>query len=342
MGPFEELNYEPKPTNEFVIEVLDHIKPHFLEKMFNITHKRSFMSRENTHVFEIEHFDKVQKLLEHKPEIVAIHQQFQHKRFKRGDADYFTDPLFHNQWHLYDPIQHNDLSVETAWKLGFLGSGILISIVDDGLNYRSADILSKFVSEASYDFGENDNDPTPFDWDVHGSECGNTATGNADNGFCGVGVAPNALVAGVRLLVGDPTDSQEAEALNYRNDIVDIYSSSWGPYDDGRRLEGPGPYTMSAFENGVRNGRNGKGTIFTWAGGNGKTSNDNCNYDGFANLRYTIAVGATGRDGKQAYYSENCAALVVVAPSSDRSNYIVTSAKVDSCTTNFGGTSAAW
>jgi hypothetical protein len=32
----------------------------------------------------------------------------------------------------------------------------------------------------------------------------------------------------------------EADALSHASDYIDIYSSSWGPDDDGRTVEGPG------------------------------------------------------------------------------------------------------
>ncbi len=44
-------------------------------------------------------------------------------------------------------------------------------------------------------------------------------------------------------------------------------------------------------------GRGGKGSIYVWAAGNGARSNDNCNYDGWANSRYTISIGATDFNG---------------------------------------------
>ena len=44
----------------------------------------------------------------------------------------------------------------------------------------------------------------------------------------------------------------EAVSLTFENDIVDIYSNSWGPYDDGYTVEGPGVLTNIALENGVK------------------------------------------------------------------------------------------
>ena len=81
--------------------------------------------------------------------------------------------------------------------------------------------------------------------------------------------------------------------------------------DDGKRLEGPGRVTLLAMEQGVQEGRGGKGAIWMWAGGNGGDVLDDCNYDGYANSPMTIAIGAISDRGRQSYYSEPCAALIV-------------------------------
>ena len=319
------------------------VATHIAER-HNITLVRRSFHSENLYLFKLPHSEH-EPLLHLSPEVTWFERQVANRRFTRDeDTEWFSDPQFPLQWHLYDPVQGNDLAAQGAWSLGFTGNNILISVVDDGLDFVHPDFFNSYVPEASYDFGDNDDNPTPSSFDKHGTEAAGCATAIADNNVCGTGVAPNAKVAGVRLLVGDPSDFQEAESLQYRNDIVDIYSSSWGPFDDGSRLEGPGPLLMGAFETTTSVGRNGKGSVLVWAGGNGLRNGDNCNYDGFANSRYTIAVGAVGRDGVQSYYSEPCAALVVVAPSSDSRNNIITSYSDDDdeCANTFGGTSAAW
>lgn len=58
-------------------------------------------------------------------------------------------------------------------------------------------------------------------------------------------------VSGVRMLDGDVTDMVEASALSFRPHYVDVYLSTWGPEDDGATLEGPGPLTLLALQNGV-------------------------------------------------------------------------------------------
>ena len=52
-------------------------------------------------------------------------------------------------------------------------------------------------------------------------------------------------------ILGDLTDMNEARSLSYKNDIVDIYSNSWGPFDTGNIVQGPGYMTKLALEWGV-------------------------------------------------------------------------------------------
>jgi subtilisin-like proprotein convertase family protein len=75
--------------------------------------------------------------------------------------------------------------------------------------------------------------------------------------------------------------------------------------------------TQAALVDGVTNGRGGKGIVYVWAAGNGRAQGDNVNYDGYANSRYAMAVGASTALGKVAPYSEDGAPLRVVSPSSD-------------------------
>ena len=60
-------------------------------------------------------------------------------------------------------------------------------------------------------------------------------------------------------------------------------------------------------------GRNGKGSIYVWANGNGGENNDDCGADGFASSIYTISVGAMGLDGIPSSYDEECSAKMVTA-----------------------------
>jgi proprotein convertase subtilisin/kexin type 1 len=115
-------------------------------------------------------------------------------------------------------------------------------------------------------------------------------------------------------------------SLSFARDKIDIYSSSWGPLDNGATLEGPGPLAQQALENGAKYGRGGKGAIFVWASGNGGKFVDSCGCDGYAGSIYTITVGSISQNGKLPWYGEMCTAILTVTYSSggNREQMVVT------------------
>ena len=60
------------------------------------------------------------------------------------------------------------------------------------------------------------------------------------------------MVAGIRML-DQPymTDLIEANSMGHEPNLIDIYSASWGPTDDGRTVDGPRNATMRAIVRGV-------------------------------------------------------------------------------------------
>lgn len=74
----------------------------------------------------------------------------------------------------------------------------------------------------------------------------------ANNEKCGVGIAFNSKIGGVKLLDGLVNDRIEGTALSYAQHLVDIYSASWGPNDDGKTVDGPGRLAKEALERGVK------------------------------------------------------------------------------------------
>lgn len=251
------------------------------------------------------------------PGVLSAEPQLAKQQAKRFVPN---DPLFPNQWHLRNVGQGGgtsgvDVNVIGAWD-AFRGTGILIGIVDDGLQVTHPDLAPAANTAIDWDFNENDDDPSPDPyWDDHGTACAGVAAARGNNAVGVSGAAPEATLVGLRLIGGPSDDAMEAAAMEYRNDVIHLKSNSWGPDDDGYTLEGPGPLTLNALVQAVTSGRGGKGTIITWAGGNGRESNDNANYDGYANSIYTIAVGALSDRGAQASYSEPGACLLVTAPS---------------------------
>lgn len=131
------------------------------------------------------------------------------------------------------------------------------------------------------------------------------------------------MAAGVRILGGHITIVDEAAALNYGYKQVGIYSCSWGPRDNGKTMGAPRYLIRKAFAEGINNGRDGKGSIFVFASGNGGRHDDQCNFDGYTNTIYSVTVGSVDYKGLHPTYSEGCAANMIVAYSSGSGKHIV-------------------
>jgi len=253
------------------------------------------------------------------------------------------DPIFKDQWHLFNPIQPgHDVNVTDVWLQGVTGKNATVAIVDDGLDMYSDDLKDNYYAAGSYDFNDQTDEPKPrLPEDRHGTRCAGEVSAVRNN-VCGVGVAYESRIAGLRILSKLISDADEAVAMNYDYQHNQIYSCSWGPPDNGKSMDAPGILIKRAMLNAVQNGRGGKGSIYVFASGNGALKEDNCNFDGYTNSIYSITVGAVDREGNHPYYSEKCSASLVVTYSSGNSDSIhTTDVGTNNCATNHGGTSAA-
>ncbi|KAB8698109.1 hypothetical protein FH972_026359 [Carpinus fangiana] len=254
-----------------------------------------------------------------------------------------TDPIYNEQWHLFNPVQPgHDLNVTSVWLQGITGKNVTACIVDDGLDMDSNDLKDNYFAEGSYDFNDQVPEPKPrLDDDRHGTRCAGEVSA-VRNDVCGVGVAYDSRIAGIRILSKAITDADEALAMIYKYEENDIYSCSWGPPDDGREMGAPGILIKRAMVQAVQEGRQGLGNIYVFAAGNGASADDNCNFDGYTNSIYSITVGAIDRRGHHPYYSEACSAQLVVTYSSGGGDAIhTTDVGSDKCYAAHGGTSAA-
>lgn len=270
------------------------------------------------------------------PEAIAERADLQ-KKLSIGD------PIFDEQWHLFNAEQRgHDLNVTGVWQDGITGEGATAVMVDDGIDMYSDDLKDNYFAKGSYDFNENTDEPKPrLSDDHHGTRCAGEIAA-VKNGVCGVGVAYNAKIGGLRILSKIITDEDEATAMNYAFQDNQIYSCSWGPPDDGMSMDAPGLLIRKAMVNAVQNGRQGRGNIYVFAAGNGNGAGDNCNFDGYTNSIYTITIGGIDRKGLHPYYSEHCSAQLAVTYSSGSGDAIhTTDVGKDKCYSNHGGTSAA-
>ncbi|KAL5259763.1 hypothetical protein ACHWQZ_G010012 [Mnemiopsis leidyi] len=258
----------------------------------------------------------------------------------------FNDPEYSRQW-VYRNDYRLDMNIEGAWRQGITGKGVIVSILDDGVERIHDDLKDNWDAAASYDFNDDDLDPSPRmtedSENMHGTRCAGQVAASANNGKCGVGAAFEANIGGIRMLDGRISDDVECDSIGFKRNYIDIYSMSWGPDDDGKTIDGPGSCTKTALKEGARKGRHGKGSIFVWASGNGGKANDDCNLDGYVSSIYTIAISAISSSGLSPWYSESCACTLASAYSSGFGNEekILTTDVHNSCTDDHTGTSAA-
>lgn len=275
------------------------------------------------------------------------------KRQNSGGGGSFSDPMFRLQWFLNGGGRNGaDMNVKPAWRRGYTGKGVVVSILDDGIQHNHPDLAQNYDPFASTDINDSDQDPMPQDNgdNKHGTRCAGEVAAVANNGICGVGIAYNASIGGVRMLDGVVNDAVEARALSLNPNHIDIYSASWGPEDDGRTVDGPGPLAKRAFLNGVTRGRKGKGSIFVWASGNGGRHVDDCNCDGYTNSIFTLSISSASQGGFKPWYLEQCSSTLTTTFSSGTPGHDASIATVDQdarlrpdkiCTDQHTGTSAS-
>ena len=129
----------------------------------------------------------------------------------------FNDELWDHQWYLHDTryltndLPDISLHVESVWNQGIAGNGVKIVVIDDGIDYTHPDLADNYDADISYDFNGNDTDPAPADeTNSHGTRCAGEIAMKANNHLCGVGVAYNATIGGIRMLDGTISDTIEA------------------------------------------------------------------------------------------------------------------------------------
>eukprot|EP01135_Chromosphaera_perkinsii_P008187 Nk52_evm9s1178 gene=Nk52_evmTU9s1178 len=285
--------------------------------------------------------------------VLWTEQQRPRRRYRRAaTVPKFTDPLFGQQWHLHN-TEHpgKDMNIIPVWNAGITGKGVRVSVIDDGLEQGHSDLKDNFEPSCSYDFNFNSKNVTPRYKDSngrltninnHGTRCAGVIAGGINNS-CGVGVAYNSKICGVKIIDGSPDDRMESNAFSYGIDSVDIYSSSWGPNDDGKTVEGPLKLAQQALRYGVQKGRKGKGAVYVFASGNGGSYQDDCNCDGYTNSIHTLTIGSVDTNGRIPHYAESCAAHFAVTYSSSRTSgkAIATCDIRESCTSRHTGTSAS-
>ncbi len=245
-----------------------------------------------------------------------------------------SDPLYEDQWHLKNTAQFvgtssgEDINVEPVW-VGVAGNagavkgrGVLVAVVDDGLQLAHEDLAANIAANKSWDYAGRDADPSSTLL-YHGTSVAGLIAARDLNGLGIRGVAPQASLAGYNLLwTNEPSISNIVDAMTAHGNLVevDVSNNSWGlSIDELGEAEPPSDSLWQlAIEEGINAGRDCKGIVYVWSAGNGgRDGQDNSNYDFQANNRHVISVCAVNGTGRQASYSEPGANIWLCAPGGD-------------------------
>lgn len=222
-----------------------------------------------------------------------LHQKLK-KGFGDSTRDYTpNDPRWDEQW------GPQSIKCPKAWQTEQGSLGVLIAIVDTGIDYTHED-LTHYVT-GGYDFVNYDNDP----WDDagHGTHCAGIAAATMDNAIGISGVAQAGIMAEKVLNeYGFGTDFGVSQGITHATDFgADVISMSLGTSTHFAELANACQYGWDA------------GVILVAASGN----------DGMASVLYpawydtVICVGSIGQSDTVSGFSNYGTKMELVAPGED-------------------------
>ncbi|KNC73316.1 hypothetical protein SARC_14125, partial [Sphaeroforma arctica JP610] len=87
--------------------------------------------------------------------------------------------------HGADASPGSNINVLRVWDMNITGAGVVVTVVDDGLERNHPDLLQNYNAEASLDVNGNDDDPMPHytksNINKHGTRCAGEIAAVAGN-----------------------------------------------------------------------------------------------------------------------------------------------------------------
>jgi subtilisin family serine protease len=99
----------------------------------------------------------------------------------------------------------NIMNVPQVWNMGYTGEGIVVAVLDTGVNYNHEDLSGNMWTHPNFPFhGWNfvNNNNNPMDYHGHGTHCAGTVAGNGNAGSQ-TGMAPASKIMALQVLGAD-------------------------------------------------------------------------------------------------------------------------------------------
>ncbi|MED6295032.1 hypothetical protein CHARACLAT_027250, partial [Characodon lateralis] len=137
----------------------------------------------------------------HATDTVTGHLQSPFHQFNLNHTVNVSWPLRNNLW--YTSCSETNgcqfgMNILAAWRRGYTGKGVVVSVLDDGIEKEHPDLKPNYDPLASCDVNEQDQDPSPSysnnAANSHGTQCAGTVAASANNSLCTVGVSFHARI----------------------------------------------------------------------------------------------------------------------------------------------------
>ncbi len=239
------------------------------------------------------------------------------------DPYHYNDPLKEHAWHLDNRgqftfsnsggIAGKDMRLISPYVKGLTGKGVRVAVSDTGLQLSHEDLVQNIL------FGENRNylagstkwisHPYQGDVEEHATAVSGIIAAVGNNKLGSHGVAPNAKIAGFNYL---SSEGELGVKVDQASGDFDIFNYSYGyPQVDFSKLQ---TSEKSQYAYAVKNGRNGKGSIFVKSSGNAFSTLGNANFDETNTIPEIMVVGAVNANGVASSYSSPGSNLWLSAP----------------------------